>query len=289
VDCDSPTATPEYRGLSMGWCKGGVVEGNQVHNTKYGGPYLEKATTHDIAVRGNVFRNVAKGPFWNLGTKYGSSKSLQSLSFALRSDGLWDATATTASSHNLDVGDRVQLLCTPSGLSGTFEVTAMVSPTQFKYITDANHKDGWTSGTAEKVYGVGNLVVEGNVVELATGSDGLIGIHVHDNELSLQATDYAHGDVVIRGNKVRYLQGLSDHGWAGEGIRVAGAKNVIVSENVVECAPANPIKDFRCGTVTYFHNDTPAGALIQGYDGVANSKYSELETEAEDALLLTVI
>jgi hypothetical protein len=127
------------------------------------------------------------------------------------------------------------------------------------------------------------------VVELATGSDGLIGIHIDDNGLSPQATDYVHGDVVIRQNKIRYLEGWFDPAWSGVGVKIAGAKNVIVSENVVECAPANPIKDFRCGTVTYFHNDTPAGALIQGYDGVANSKYSELETEAEDALLLTRI
>jgi hypothetical protein len=286
VDCGSPIATPEYRGLSMGWCKGGVVEGNQVHNTKYGGPYQEKATTRDIVVRGNVFRNVAKGPFWNLGTKSGASKSLTGLSFA--GSGPYEATATTGSNHNLSVGDRVQLLCTPSALNGTFVVTSVVSQTQFKYITPGP-TGSLSSGTAEKVYGVGKLVVEGNVVELATGSDGLIGIHVDDNGLSPQATDYAHGDVVIRQNKIRYLDGWLDPAWSGEGIRVAGAKNEIVSENIVDCAPANPIKDFRCGTVTYFHNDTPAGALIQGYDGVANSKYSELETEAEDALLLTVI
>jgi hypothetical protein len=67
IDCGDPTATPEYRGLSMGWCRGGIVEGNQVHHTKYGGPYQDKASSGDVIVRGNVFRDVVKGPFWNLG------------------------------------------------------------------------------------------------------------------------------------------------------------------------------------------------------------------------------
>jgi len=37
VDCDQTTDfTKDYRALSMAWCKGGVVEGNRVDNTKFG-------------------------------------------------------------------------------------------------------------------------------------------------------------------------------------------------------------------------------------------------------------
>lgn len=42
-------------------------------------------------------------------------------------------------------------------------------------------------------------------------------------------------------------------------------------------------------TLKYFNNKTPSGALIQGLNGVSNQKYSELETESEDALLMTLI
>jgi hypothetical protein len=50
----------------MAWCKGGVVEGNQVHNTKHGGPHQTATGARDLVVRGNVYRNVYKGPYWSL-------------------------------------------------------------------------------------------------------------------------------------------------------------------------------------------------------------------------------
>src|SRR5207249_3135325 len=66
VDCGWPTATAETRGLSMAWCKAGIVEGNQVHNTKYGGPYISTSSSRDLVVRNSSYKNVAKGPFWDL-------------------------------------------------------------------------------------------------------------------------------------------------------------------------------------------------------------------------------
>jgi hypothetical protein len=50
VDFGWPTATAECRGLSLAWCKGGIAEGNQVHNTKYGGPCITKASSRDLVV-----------------------------------------------------------------------------------------------------------------------------------------------------------------------------------------------------------------------------------------------
>jgi hypothetical protein len=75
VDCGSPIAAAEYRGLSMAWCKGGVIEGNQVHNTMYGAPYISKSSSRDLVVRNNFYKNVAKGPFWNLATLTATSLS----------------------------------------------------------------------------------------------------------------------------------------------------------------------------------------------------------------------
>src|SRR5439155_27296412 len=101
VDCGSPTAAPEYRAVSMAWCKSGIVEGNQVHNTKYGGPYINYSSSRDLVVRNNFYKNVAKGPFWNLGNKSSNTKTLSTLTFALITGG-YEATATTSANHNLN-------------------------------------------------------------------------------------------------------------------------------------------------------------------------------------------
>jgi hypothetical protein len=70
VDCVALTNPLSFdiRGLSMAWCKGGTVDGNQVHNTKYGGPCIGRSSSRDFVVRNNFYKNVAKGPYWNLAT-----------------------------------------------------------------------------------------------------------------------------------------------------------------------------------------------------------------------------
>jgi hypothetical protein len=85
------------------------------------------------------------------------------------------------------------------------------------------------------------------------------------------------------------LDGAFDASYVGYGIQVNGAKNLLVRNNVVECAPASPIRNNRCGSVKYFNDKTPAGLLIQGINEAnSNKKYDELETDAEDALVLAL-
>jgi len=70
VDCEQTTDfTKDFRALSIAWCKGGIVEGNQVHNAKYGGPYQTATGARDVVVRNNVYRNVYKGPYWSMGSQ----------------------------------------------------------------------------------------------------------------------------------------------------------------------------------------------------------------------------
>lgn len=199
VDCGWPGTLMDSRGISMNSCIGGTVEGNQVHNCRYGGPCAENAKTHDLVVRNNIYKNVAIGPYW-LG------------------------------------------------------------------LTD-------------------HLLVEGNTIELATGNRGFIGIHVDDNP----AFTYTHGDVIVRNNKIRYLDGVFSTMNTGYGIHVNGAKHLLVLNNVLEVAPKNPLRNQRCGAVTYFSNRTPAGVLIRGMNVDTNRKHDELETEAEDALILGLL
>lgn len=297
VDCGSPTATPEYRGLSIGWCRGGIVEGNQVHNTKYGGPYQDKASSRDVIVRNNYYKNVAKGPYWNLGllnpaTPTALTSLVRDLAYDVSGK---TALATTSADHNLQIGERVKIDASagPTQFKGAFVIKDVPATTQFRYQMDSDPGGtSPTSPTMQKILGIGRLVVESNTVELATGTTGLIGIQLADTEAdgtsTQQTPDFRHGDVIVRQNKVRYVDGAYDPGWSGEAVKIAGAQRVVVSENVVDLA--NPlIRNFRCGTATYYHNTTPSGALIQGLNGVGGTKYSELETEAEDALLLTLI
>ncbi len=106
------------------------------------------------------------------------------------------------------------------------------------------------------------------------------------------------GDVVIRNNKIRYIDGRTQNAptgqpMAGTGIQVARAQNLIVQNNVVEIIPAHPLQNFRCaavnGGVKYFNNQTPVGLLVQGYEANYGFNYSELATEAEDAFIMAYL
>ena len=60
------------RAISMAWCRGGVVEGNQIYGVDVGGPYAGGATyqtqlsIRDLIVRNNYYKNVARGPWLDL-------------------------------------------------------------------------------------------------------------------------------------------------------------------------------------------------------------------------------
>ncbi|HEY9172182.1 MAG TPA: hypothetical protein VI136_07860 [Verrucomicrobiae bacterium] len=202
VDCGQTTDfSKEFRGLSMAWCKGGVVEGNQVHNTKFGGPYQAATGARDLVVRNNVYRNVFRGPYWNVDSQ-----------------------------------------------------------------------------------GVQQLLVEGNSVDLAAGAGGTD----YAIELKASGTPYVHGNVLIRDNRIRYVDGGSG---SANGIRVQNAHSLFVRENVLDVAPAqpeDPLSNQDCESAAYFGNKTPGGVLLQGYNENNSKRYDELETEAEDALVLAL-
>ena len=45
------------------------------------------------------------------------------------------------------------------------------------------------------------------------------------------------------------VDGLSESNYAGYAIEVNGAKNALIRDNIVELAPANPIRTSRCNSV----------------------------------------
>ncbi len=291
VDCGDLTnpLTYDIRGLSMAWCKAGIVEDNQVHNTKYGGPCISKSSSRDLVVRNNFYKNVVKGPFWSLATL--SATALTALARDLTYDAAGKTAVATLANHGLLAGDRVKIAISsgPTQYVGIFVVLNVPASDKFRYVMVSDPGSGSVTGpTMQKVFGIAKLVVEGNTMELATGSAGLIGIHLDDASLTPQTPDYAHGDLIIRDNKIRYLDGLIESGYTGYGLQINGAKNLLVRNNVVEAVPANPLRNIRCGSVDYFNDKTPGGVLIQGLNEDNSRKYDELETEAEDALVLAL-
>lgn len=289
VDCAalSNPLTYDIRGLSLAWCKCGLVEGNQVHNTKYGGPYISKSSSRDLVVRNNFYKNVVKGPFWNLVAL--SATALTALARDLTYDASGKTAVATLANHGLLAGDRVKIALSggPTQYVGIFVVLNVPASDKFRYVMASDPGSGSvTSPTMQKVFGVAKLVVEGNTTELATGSTGLIGIHLDDNALSPCTPDYPHGDVIIRDNKVRYVDGAFESGSTGYGIQISGAKNLLVRNNVIEAVPADPVRNSHCGSVKYFNNKTPGGVLIEGLNEDNSSNYNDLESDADFALIL---
>jgi hypothetical protein len=291
VDGGSIPASYTIRALSMGWCKNGVVRGNQVYNVTHGGPYQDKASSRDVVVLGNYFKNVLRGPYWNLGGTNPTTPT--TLNTLVRSSPSTIALATTsANPHNLQAGERIKIGGTgnvPGEFKGVFVIKDVPAANQFRYqMLFAPTQDAPSSeATMQKVFGLNKLLVEGNNVELAAGSTAAAAIQVHDGEPASQTPDCVHGDIAVRGNTVRYVDGLFDPSYTGYAIEMNGVKNLAVRDNVVDCAPANPIRNRRCGSVTYFNNKTAAGALVQGVNvDQSNKKYDELATDAEDAFLL---
>jgi hypothetical protein len=299
VDCDSTGSLgngtdyrSKFRALSMSSCKGGIIEGNQVHNTWYAGPYLTRWSARDILVRNNTFKNVVGGPFPNLPAP-GTSITVSSFTLPEASPSTL-VEATTSSNHPLATGDRVKITNgTDPLLNGVFIIT-VTAANKFRYKASSRPNPAGT-GTMQKVLGVEKLLIEANVTELApftSGSNTPIAIQLNANSSGAQSLAYAYGDVVIRENKVRYLDGLFDATYLGYPMKVVGARNLIVRDNVIESAPTSQpaLQNSLCGSVSYFNDQTPTGVLVQGVNSdQSNKKYSELATDAEDALLMTLL
>ena len=95
--------------------------------------------------------------------------------------------------------------------------------------------------------------------------------------------------ILVQNNLIEIVDGRTDQTFLAQAIRIEGVKAAIIRDNVIGLQQPNPNRNFRCGTVTYFNNKTPAGELIQGFDGDDSTTYTELESDAEEALLFSLI
>jgi hypothetical protein len=129
-----------------------VVEGNRIYNCRLGN-YGDTFSTKDSIVRNNHFRNVATGPYRQLGVVTGFGVSTTSDMIALMSltNSGTTATATTSQAHGFAVNDQVIIAGATgpdanyynSPVGGSFQITAITSTTfQYQMI-------GSPSGTAQ--------------------------------------------------------------------------------------------------------------------------------------------
>ncbi|MBL9171120.1 MAG: hypothetical protein JNN07_25530 [Verrucomicrobiales bacterium] len=208
-----------FRGLSMAWCTGGIVEGNRVQDTFYGGPYNILGAL-DVTVRNNVYRNVAVGPLYNIHTALSDKMDL------------------------LVEGNQIYL------------TRSDVNP-----LSDGNV---WT-------YGI--------LIYNDAGGAGVIPFR----------------NIVVRRNYIGYVPEGTFGSQPGSGCFIYAASNATVAENSLDLSALvpTPMMNRYCTTARYFENRTPAGLLKQGVRATGAATYdlvyTELATDAEDALILSLL
>ena len=134
--------------------------------------------------------------------------------------------------------------------------------------------------------------MEDNIIELRqqlTGLGAPIAIALGGN-LLIQPPLYTNTEVIIRGNTIRLVDGITDPAFAGSGISILGAKKALVYDNIIDLPPPDQLIDWGCGDVPYLNNRTAAGALVQGQtvNGNAFVPQTDLELEIDDAALLSI-
>jgi len=291
VDCGVATpnpnpATGKYRGVAMGWCRGGVVEGNHFHNCDLGGPYQEgKSSARDVIVRNNFYKNVGRGPYWNLGAP--GLERAQGSSSLSRSGTVGTVTNLTTFG-DFDAGVRVKLVtAAPGDFTGVYAIQSKTATSMTVTVPESG-PSSINVTSARKIFGLSRAIVEGNVIELAQVS-GAVAIAVADNNDSnpyVETPDYVHGDVIVRNNKIRYVNGAAPNDGGATLIDLRGVKHLIVQNNVLDTVATAPIQALRCGAQTYFDNRTVAGALLAATGFTAADFYETLERPAEDAFVL---
>ena len=264
------------------------VEGNHIYNADIGGPYQDaERSARDIIVRNNFYKNVGRGPYWNLGT-LAPEVGPGALS---RSNQSTVGTVSGLSSFTyFDVGVRVKIVTTPGTFTGLYLVQSKTATT-FTVIVPSGGALLTLADSVRKVYSVSRAIIEGNIIELAAVS-GAVAVAVADNNDTSpysELPDYVHGELIVRNNKVRYVDGATPNDGGATLIDLRGVKNVLVQNNVLDTVATLPLTNRRCGSGTYFNNLTQGGALLRGWNADTSRKYEELETEVEDALFLSLL
>jgi len=331
----------EFRAIAVTSANSAVVEDNHVHNCWIGGPYasplddsvnqpslpptlireehldpFNALNVRSLMVRGNFFKNVAVGPYWNMG---GLARPVQGTFGYDSSTGV--VTAFTEATPKLWVGARVKIESAPdSRYEGLFEVTEIWDfpvpfASYFKYkLAPGLGTIAGGHANYRIVSGIDFLTIEDNIIELANLDETefaikeyplpanfsaqtyrTFGIVVADNGLSAPAGPYAHRQVFIRNNKIHYVDAITIPtvpgigAPAGAAMQLSGIKQLHVTRNVIDVNVTPSQRTYRSGTVRFFHNNRPDGELRRGWKWDTNGYYDEPQAIAQDALVLSFL
>ena len=153
--------------------------------------------------------------------------------------------------------------------------------------------NGPPGSTFGAIWQVGQLMAQGNVIELADTS------HPDTYGYSVGIADfggnyrpqYQFRRALIQENIVRLLPGISAP--AALGTQTSSAENLLVQKNVVDVVNSAPIQGGNNKVSTYFENRSPTGTLLRGFDShttvpADQHYYDEIATMVEDALLFAL-
>jgi len=204
------------------------------------------------------------------------------------------ATFTTTAGHGLAFGQAVAIAgATQSPYDGVFPIASVPTPTSFTYVMPSDPGSNASGSFAfGALWQIGRVIIENNTVELVltitSGVDLPIAIRL-DRVVSSPASPtspYVFAQAVLRNNVIRHVNDASDSTALPLAIQLNSCQAAIVEENVVHLDVDNAIQFTDCGAVKFFNNQSPSGALIQGYDTVNVHFVNELTTDADLGALL---
>ena len=165
--------------------------------------------------------------------------------------------------------------------------------TQFQYQLPYDPLSDAPSGYFGRVWQTHNLAIENNVFELSPSADthgyGSSGVKMGDASSTSPVLFTA---VLVRKNVARYFDASSDDpDLPTLAVSASGCGGLIVEENTIDLQPVNPIQYEFTQCPKFFSNQTPAGALIPGYDNDSTSLQfvDEVSLDITDAEVLGVL
>lgn len=137
--------------------------------------------------------------------------------------------------------------------------------------------------------GFGSLRVLGNWYEFSIqGSPpSLAAVRLLDKGETPPSPPPPYGKLEFSENRLIHFEG--NPSGPALGLAIQGVSEVISRQNIVDLGSPMALSLARCPNVSFLENRSSAGVLVQGWDTVKTLHYSELATQAQDALMYSLI